>query len=105
MFHHPVQGREAGGRLLDFSQGMKSVALPLRFVFWLPKSGYDCALRPLFRRGLSSSLKDELAVRADSTNLEDLICLTIRLDNLLRERNRERGFKLLHVRLWPGMEC
>ncbi|XP_077389003.1 uncharacterized protein LOC144026289 [Festucalex cinctus] len=41
--------------------------------------------------GLNTQLKDELAVRDDTSSLEGLIELTIRLDNRIRERGRERA--------------
>lgn len=73
VFHHPVQGREARGQLLDCSQGRQSLAdysIALRILAAV--SGFDdCALRRIFRCRLSA-LKDELAVRDDSSNMEVL---------------------------------
>lgn len=93
MFHHPVMGREAEGRLLAIRQGKQSVAeYSISFRILAAQSGYgDRALCGLFRRGLNISLKDELATRDDSGSLEDLIRLALVLDNRLRERERERG--------------
>ncbi|XP_077359632.1 uncharacterized protein LOC144005381 [Festucalex cinctus] len=99
VFDHPVKGREAGGRLLDLVQGERSVAdYSIMFRILAAESGFeDCALHSIFRRGLNTSLKDELAVRDDTSTLEGLIALTICLDNRLRERHRERACEQ-HVR-------
>uniref|UniRef100_A0A3Q2XB38 CCHC-type domain-containing protein n=1 Tax=Hippocampus comes TaxID=109280 RepID=A0A3Q2XB38_HIPCM len=92
VFHHPVMGREAEGRLLAIRQGKQSVAeYSISFRILAARSGYgDHALCGLFRRGLNVSLKDELATRDDSTNLEELINLALVLDNRMREREQER---------------
>ncbi len=47
--------------------------------------------RGVFFKGLSEQLKDELAVRDETTSLDSLISLAVRLDNRLRERRRERS--------------
>nr|XP_061796630.1 NACHT, LRR and PYD domains-containing protein 12-like [Nerophis lumbriciformis] len=44
-------------------------------------------------KGLSSAVKDELAAREDSSGLEDLISLSVKLDNRLKERERERALE------------
>ena len=48
------------------------------------------ALLATFQHGLSSCNKDELAAKDPVSDLESLIDQTIRLDNRLRERRRER---------------
>uniref|UniRef100_A0A3Q2YAJ9 ribonuclease H n=1 Tax=Hippocampus comes TaxID=109280 RepID=A0A3Q2YAJ9_HIPCM len=65
VFHHPVRGREAEGRLLELRQGKQSVAdYSIEFRILAAQSGYeDRALCGLFRRGLNSLLKDELRNR------------------------------------------
>lgn len=101
VFHHPVKGKEAGRQLLDCVQGSQSVAeYSITFRILAIQSGFnDCALRSIFRRGLSSNLKDKLAVHDDSTNLEDLISLAIRLDHRINERRREH--RLDHTQATP----
>lgn len=47
--------------------------------------------------GLSETMKDELASHDESVSLDDLISLSIRLDNRLRERRRERNSKSHNV--------
>lgn len=84
-----------GRRAVDCAQGNKSVAgYSLEFRILAAVSGFgDCALRSLFRRWLSLSLKDELAVCDMSTNLEELIALSIHLDNSLQERCRKLRYE------------
>lgn len=82
-----MQGKETGNyltvsRVVALSQ---TTQLPFTSDF------NDCVLSTIFRRGLSSSLKDELTVHDDSATLDELIGLAIRLDNRLRERRRELG--------------
>lgn len=92
VFDHPLQGKEASSRLLSLHQGSGSVsAYSIDFRILATECGWDDkALQGIFYRGLSEAVKDELAARDETTNLEDLISLSIRLDNRLRERRRER---------------
>ncbi|XP_051917513.1 uncharacterized protein LOC127598046 [Hippocampus zosterae] len=89
----PSRGREAEGRLIELHQGRRSVAdYLIEFQILAAQSGYeDRALCGLFRRGLNTQLKDELATRDNSSDLEELIDLSLLLDNRMRERSRERG--------------
>ncbi|XP_077417102.1 uncharacterized protein LOC144048723 [Vanacampus margaritifer] len=92
VFDHPVIGKEAGSRLLDLRQAGSSVAeYSISFRVLAAESRYgEAALCGIFRRGLSPRIKDELAARDETSTLEELIGLAIRLDNRLRERRRER---------------
>lgn len=49
------------------------------------------ALQGVFFQGLSKDLKDKLASQDETTSLEDLISLTVHLDNRLRERRKEKA--------------
>jgi hypothetical protein len=56
------------------------------------ESGWnDQALHGTFRNALTDTLKDELVSREEPNGLDELISLTIHIDNSLRERWRERG--------------
>lgn len=93
MFNHPVCGRDASNRLTNIRQGSRSVAdYAIEFRTLAAESGWnDPALQGAFYRGLQETLKDELATRDDSSSLDHLISTSIKLDNRLRERRRERG--------------
>ena len=92
VFDHPVEGGDAAKRLISLCQGSRSVAeFSVEFRTYAARSGWnDKALRGLFLSGLSESIKDELATREEADTLDELISFSIRLDNRLRERRRER---------------
>ncbi|KAJ0069562.1 hypothetical protein NL108_008511 [Boleophthalmus pectinirostris] len=92
VFTHPDYETNAAKGLLDLHQGNKSVAdYSIQFRILAEESGWnDAALKGVFWRGLTDTLKDQLAARDETTSLEELISLAIRLDNRLRERCRER---------------
>ncbi len=91
VFHHPTSGGEVEHRLLQISQGTRSVAeFAIEFRTLASESGWDQqALRVTFHRALSPYLKDELALRDPAPDLESLIDIAIRVDNRIRERRRE----------------
>uniref|UniRef100_A0A8C6T6L0 CCHC-type domain-containing protein n=1 Tax=Neogobius melanostomus TaxID=47308 RepID=A0A8C6T6L0_9GOBI len=95
VFDHPLQAKEASSRLLSLRQGSGSVsAFSIDFRILATECGWDDkALQGIYYRGLSEEVKDELAARDETANLEALISLSIRLDNRLRERCMERNFK------------
>lgn len=92
VFDHPVGGREAAGRLLRLKQGARSAAeYAVEFRTLAPESRWDEeALLATFYYGLSEVLKDDLASREPTKDLESLIDAAIRADNRHRERQRDR---------------
>ena len=95
VFDHPVRGREASQRLLLLSQGSRSVAsFAVEFRTLAVESGWnEEALHGVFLNALGTDVKDELTSREESSDLEHLIALAIRVDNRLRERRRERAIR------------
>ena len=95
VFGHPVRGREASQRLLRLRQGSRSVAsFAVEFRTLTAESGWnEEALQGVFLSALSDDIKDQLTSREESADLDELISLSIRFDNRLRERRRERGFR------------
>lgn len=93
VFDHPVKGKEASKRLLTLTQGARSVAeYSVDFRTLAAEAAWDdSALQSVFVNGLSEQLKDELALKDESKDLDDLITTAIRIDNRLRERKRERS--------------
>lgn len=62
------------------------------------ESGWNNAtLQGAFYRGLQELVKDELATWDDTVTVDQLISLSIRLDNRLQERKRERAPRLNDV--------
>lgn len=99
VFDHPLRSKEASSRLLSLRQGQNSVAThSIDFRILAIESGWDeRALQTVFLRGLREELRDELAVRDETTSLDELISLAIRLDSRLRERRRERSERERHA--------
>ena len=93
VFDHPVRGKEASQRLLLLSQGSRSVAsFAVEFQTLAVESRWnEEALQGVFLNALGSDVKDELTSREESSDLEHLIALAIRVDNRLGERRRERA--------------
>lgn len=92
VFDHPLGGSDAANRLFQLRQGSASVA---EYAVLFRTLAAECkwneeALMAAFRKGLAGIIKDELAARDPVGDLESLIDQTIRLDNSLRERRRER---------------
>ena len=99
VFDHPLRSKEASSQLLSLRQGQNSVAThSIDFRILAIESGWDeRALQGVFLRGLREELRDELAARDETTSLDELISLAIRLDNRLRERRRERSERERHT--------
>lgn len=99
VFAHPDIAADAAKRLLSLRQGLHSVAeYSIDFRILAAESGWnDHALRGAFQFGLNETMKDELASHDESVSLDDLISLSIRLDNRLRERRRERNTRTINA--------
>lgn len=98
VFAHPDIAADAAKRLLSLCQGVHSVAeYSNDFRILAVESGWnDQALRGVFMFGLNESMKGELASHDESALWDDLISLSIHLDNRLHERRRERNSKPTH---------
>lgn len=93
VFDHPVQGSVVASSLFALRQGFQSAANhAIEFRILAAETVWkEPALVSLFRHGLSDELQDELAAREEPETLEQLVALVIKLDNHLRERQRERS--------------
>uniref|UniRef100_A0A674M8X6 ribonuclease H n=1 Tax=Takifugu rubripes TaxID=31033 RepID=A0A674M8X6_TAKRU len=87
VFEHPTYGEDAASRLLALQQGSRSVAeYTLEFRILAAESRWgETALRSVYRRGLSEAIKD-LIVRDRPSSLNELITLSLQMDERLRER-------------------
>uniref|UniRef100_A0A3B3DPC6 Gypsy retrotransposon integrase-like protein 1 n=1 Tax=Oryzias melastigma TaxID=30732 RepID=A0A3B3DPC6_ORYME len=88
VFQHAVDGKDPGDQLMDIKQGKETAAAySLRFRTLAAQTEWSpCGLKTVYRRGLSTELQRELACRDEGLDLDQLIALAIRLDNLLRTR-------------------
>ncbi|KAK7921945.1 hypothetical protein WMY93_008847 [Mugilogobius chulae] len=104
VFAHPNCAVNSTKGLLELNQGNKSVAdYSIQFRIVAAESGWnETALRGVFWRGLSDTMKDELSVRDEPKSLEDLISLSIRIDNRMPGGQVEADpSKIQAVSDWP----
>lgn len=91
MFHHLVQGGEAAAKLLSLRQRSVSV-YSIQFRSLDTDNGWnDTVLWGVYIKWLGEELKNDFAAQDKTPNLEILIALTMRLDNHLRQRQREKA--------------
>ena len=92
VFDHDVHGQDADSALSTLQQGSVSVAeYATEFRILAARCQWnEAALFSAFRRGLAEPVKDALAGREKPTTLNQLISLSISLDERHRERKRER---------------
>uniref|UniRef100_A0A8C2FDM1 Uncharacterized protein n=1 Tax=Cyprinus carpio TaxID=7962 RepID=A0A8C2FDM1_CYPCA len=88
VFDHPREGKGAGERLLELSQGgLTAAEYAMNFRTLAAQTSWvSDTLKVLFRKGLNHELQTELACRDEGRTLSDLISLTITIDNLQRSR-------------------
>uniref|UniRef100_A0A3B1J024 ribonuclease H n=1 Tax=Astyanax mexicanus TaxID=7994 RepID=A0A3B1J024_ASTMX len=88
VFDHTRYGQSSGELLISLKQGKLSVAaFALEFRTLAASSGWnDPALISMFRHGLNPEIQRELACKDDSLTLDQLIALSIRLDQLLSRK-------------------
>ena len=95
VFDHDVTGREAAARLTRLKQGNRSVAeFSVTFRALAGETGWaDEPLITLFVNAISDPVKDALVTLEPPATLSSLISTAIRIDNRVREREREKGEK------------
>jgi hypothetical protein len=106
VFDHTVCGKDAAKRLLSLHQGSQSVAeMAYEFSTLASESDWDEeALQGAFRNSLTETLNDELVSR-EEPDLDELISLTIRIDNRLRECRMERVVKVVSSLTSASVPC
>ena len=92
VFNHDSYKTIDSRALLNLKQGNSTVAeFSIDFRVKAAASGWnECALKSAYFKALNDNIKDELATIDEPASLEDLIRLTIRLDNRLWTRNHSR---------------
>ena len=93
VFDHDITGQEAATRLTRLRQGSQSVAeFSIEFRALAGETGWnDGPLITLFMNALSDPVRDALAPFDPPASLGQLITTTIRIDNRVRERGREKA--------------
>lgn len=93
-FDRPTRRQAVSRQLHALRQGTGSVSdYSIEFRTLAADSGWgaDPALQSAFYNGLSESIKDELTSREEPADLDSLITLSIKIDERLRERRKERS--------------
>lgn len=93
VFDHPDHVGNSSKILFNLRQGPNSV-LEYSVEFWTlaaDSKWNDEALQGAFLNGLNEVIKDELATRDEPEDMHSLVSMSIKLDNRMRERRRERG--------------
>uniref|UniRef100_A0A3Q3RPL6 CCHC-type domain-containing protein n=1 Tax=Mastacembelus armatus TaxID=205130 RepID=A0A3Q3RPL6_9TELE len=90
LFDRTPTASEAGRALLRLQQGARTVVdYSIDFRTLAARTRWnDVALRDVYYHGLSDNIKDELVTRDLPGSLDELIDLTIRVDQRLRQRDR-----------------
>lgn len=93
-FAHPTSVCSSAQKLLNLRQGRRSVAdFLIDFRIAAAEAGWsDDALQGVYLHSLNDEMKDQLASRDEPSSFEELVSLTLRVDNRLRERAWEREF-------------
>jgi len=93
VFDHNVHGQDAAVALSALQQGSSSVAdYATEFRILAARCAWNKpAMYSMFRRGLGEAMKDALSGRERPTTLNQLISLSITLDERYRERKRQRA--------------
>lgn len=92
VFDHSLTEQEAATRLMNLTQGKNSVAeFSILFRSVASSTGWaDGPLMSLFIRALSEPVRDALAMVETPKSLDALVQVAIRVDNRVREREKER---------------
>lgn len=88
MFNHAPGGREVGERMLSRSQGRQSV---VEYALHSQNEWNEPALKAAFQHSLNSNVLAELAHHDDIATVNLLIDMSIKIDNLLRDRHSTLG--------------
>lgn len=100
VFDHLLHQETTAKCLITLRQGNKSAA---DFRIAAEEVEWDkLALRGIYINSLSETIKDQLTPRDDTKSLDNLITLSIRIDNRLKERKRERNYNT-HNSLIPTL--
>ncbi|KAI2655938.1 Transposon Tf2-9 polyprotein [Labeo rohita] len=98
VFEYPTGGRDISTQILHAKQGNHTAAdYAIEFRTLAAQSGWnDVALKAIFYNSLNVDLQTELACRRENSLFSELINLTIKIDNLMRQTPRQRTNKINH---------
>lgn len=93
-FAHPTSVCSSGQKLLNLRQGRQSIAnFLIDFRIAAAEAGWsDDVLDGVYLHSLNDEMKDQLASRDAPSSFEELVSLTLRIDNWLREHAWEKEY-------------
>ncbi|KAI2646333.1 Transposon Tf2-9 polyprotein [Labeo rohita] len=92
------RGRDISTQLMNATQGKRTAAIyAIEFRTLAAQSGWnDVALKAVFYNSLNVGLQTELACRREDSSFSELVNLTIKIDNLMRQTPRQHITKASH---------
>ncbi|KAL0170543.1 hypothetical protein M9458_035139, partial [Cirrhinus mrigala] len=95
VFEYPAGGRDILTQLIHAKQGNHTAAeYAIEFRTLAAHSGWnDVSLKAIFYNSLNIDLQTELACRRENSSFSELINLTIKIDNLMRQSPKQRSSK------------
>ncbi|KAI2644715.1 Retrotransposon-derived protein PEG10 [Labeo rohita] len=98
VFEYPAGGRDISTQILHAKQGNRTAAdYAIEFRTLAAQSGWnDVSLKAIFYNSLNIDLQTELACRRENSSFSELVNLTIKIDNLMRQTPKQRTNKGNH---------
>ncbi|KAL0164283.1 hypothetical protein M9458_040036 [Cirrhinus mrigala] len=98
VFEYPTGGRDISTQIIHAKQGNRTAAdYAVEFRTLAAQSGWnDVALKAIFYNSLNVDLQTELACRRENSSFSELVNLTIKIDNLMRQTPRQHINKSNH---------
>ncbi|KAI2647999.1 Transposon Tf2-9 polyprotein [Labeo rohita] len=95
VFEYPAGGRDISTQLIHAKQGNRTAAeYAIEFRTLAAQSGWnDVSLKAIFYNSLHIDLQTELACRRENSSFSELINLTIKIDNLMRQSPKQHSSK------------
>ncbi|KAL0154822.1 hypothetical protein M9458_049085 [Cirrhinus mrigala] len=95
VFEYPAGSRDISMQLIHAKQGNRTAAeYAIEFRTLAAQSGWnDVSLKAIFYNRLNIDLQTELACRRENSSFSELINLTIKIDNLMRQSPKQRSSK------------
>ncbi|KAL0152509.1 hypothetical protein M9458_052232 [Cirrhinus mrigala] len=90
VFEYPAGGRDISTQIIHAKQGNRTAA------DYAIDGWNDVALKAIFYNSLNVDLQTELACRRENSSFSELVNLTIKIDNLMRQTPRQRITKGNH---------
>ncbi|KAL0199172.1 hypothetical protein M9458_007712, partial [Cirrhinus mrigala] len=98
VFEYPAGGRDISTQIIHAKQGNRTAAdYAIEFRILAAQSGWnDVSLKAIFYNSLNIDLQTELTCRRENSSFSELVNLTIKIDNLMRQTPKQRTIKGNH---------